>query len=215
MALAQDDLQRIGRPTMPYYSVVEGEGIAGPVTVVSAETTALSSCMGLVFYNPSRAFAGLYHCGAGTLHEPLVQTTILAMINDLQPERIYLTGAARTHAGTGSTRDEKNDIEVFFYEHASAAGLKWMPDRTFSNYRLVDGNFAVNDGNDVGDGVRPPSILMATQLPTARGRSVARNIHGNIMFYGGTRPGRRLIDAPADDTVLLAFRGTTRRNVFG
>ena len=48
---------------MPYYSIVEGEGIAGPETVVSAITTTLLSCIGIIMRNNATNIAGLYHYG--------------------------------------------------------------------------------------------------------------------------------------------------------
>jgi hypothetical protein len=75
---------------MPYYSVIEGEGVAGPLNAVSAETTTLLSCIGIVFHNIAHNVAGLDHYGANTIHQPLTQNTILQMINDLQPDDVYL-----------------------------------------------------------------------------------------------------------------------------
>lgn len=156
---------------MPYYSVIEGEGVAGPATTVSAETTALSSCMGIVFHNPATNTAGLYHYGADTLNQPAVQNTITQMINYITPTNVYVTAPpiAANWGAPGSTKQDRNAVDLFLMKLTVDDGttVQWMPDRTWSNYRLVNGVFTVNHAHNVGGGVQ------------------GAQLGGNAIFYGG------------------------------
>lgn len=201
---------------MPYYSVKEGEGVAGPLPVVSAGTTGLDSCMGIVFYSSHHRVAGLYHYGANTIKQELTRKTILQMINDLQPDNVYVTAppVARLseRSGMGSTVADRRAVDKFLTKHAGMAGasVEWMRDQTWSNYGAVDGRFVVNR-SELADNETRRTISMATQMPTPNGRQIG----GNTAFYGGIGPRAGVPSTATDDTVLAVVHWASGRNVFG
>lgn len=197
---------------MRYYSLIEGEGIAGPMHAVSATTTTLLSCLGIVFRNAATLHAGLYHYGANTLHDPFVQGTIMQMVNDLVPDRIYLTAPRATAArsGIGSTAADRDQLQFFFLDQG-LADIELMPDQNAANYGIVGHNFTVNSGWLGSQTATRRAIEMATEMPCAQGRT----INAHTTFYGGVgsrRPGRT---HSVDDAALLAVRTITGKNVFG
>jgi hypothetical protein len=197
---------------MPYYSLIEGEGVAGPINAVSATTTALLSCMGIVFRNNN--CAGLYHYPALALHEALVQGTILNMINDIQPTQVFITAPAVQPDFSplpGSSQADRNAVSAFLVQHAVGAlgAVRWMPDRTRANYEFVNGSFVLNQQSAASETRR--SIAMATQRPKPQGRWMG----GNTIFYGGIGPEAPRFANAVDDDVLLGVRAATRRNLFG
>ena len=195
---------------MPYYSVIEGEGVAGPLHAVTAETTTLLSCMGIVFHNTGNNRAGLYHYGANTIHLPFYQNTIIAMFNDIQPTDVYVTAppvASAANNWVGSTMADQNQVDLFLL--MLGANVQWMPPRVWSNYVRLHGNLAVNQPINVGGGTRR-YIDMATQMPSPNGRPM-----GNTTFYGGLGPRAPGRNWTTDDMVLLDRRRATGANVFG
>jgi hypothetical protein len=103
---------------------------------------------------------------------------------------------------------DRNNLDLLLLQNV-LGNVQWMADRVWSNYRLVHGNFTVNDANNVGSGTRR-SIEMATQMPNAHGRQMG----GNTTFYGGIGP-RAPTFGVTDDSILLVARSLTGRNVFG
>src|SRR4051812_35080096 len=86
--------------TMDYYAVEMGEGLAGEYTTVGAVTTAMYTCMGILFLNDSSRWGGLYHYPMGRLGNPYVNPTIISMYNQLKAERVLVT-PAKAVAGMG------------------------------------------------------------------------------------------------------------------
>jgi hypothetical protein len=197
---------------MPHYSAIEGEGVAGPLQAVSAQTTTLLSCFGLVMYNRSNGHAGLYHFGACTLGDNFVQGTILLMLADLEPTDIHIAMPpfAADYAGQPvATISDQNRVQLFLLEHAWAADLHWIQPARFANYGLVHGRLAVNDaslGERTATRVRTAMLALT---PDGLGRAIL----GNISFYGGRA--RAKPDHFVDDAALLGVRRATGKNVFG
>ncbi|WP_137176890.1 hypothetical protein [Roseomonas sp. AR75] len=184
---------------MPYYKLIEGEGIAGPFPAVTAETTALYSCMGIVFRNTGTNVCGLYHYGANTLHHVFVQNTILQMLNDIQPTDVYITAPPLVSAssnGQGSTNFDRNQVDLFLVQHAMGM-VTWQGDRTFANYVQGYAGFSLNQGVNLGGGTRR-SIEMATQMPSPNGRTMG----GVATFYGGLGPKTPARTHHVDDRAL-------------
>jgi hypothetical protein len=94
---------------MPHYSAIEGEGVAGPLQAVSAQTTTLLSCFALVMHNRSTGHAGLYHFGACTLGDDFVQGTILLMLADIAPTDIHIAMPPFVASYSGEPVATRND----------------------------------------------------------------------------------------------------------
>lgn len=187
---------------MPFYSLIEGEGVAGPLHAVAAETTTLLSCMGIVFFNADTGFAGLYHYPAQRLCDALTQNTIVQMINDLDPTHIYVTAAplaCSSNTFVGSSQEDSNLMDLFLIKHAHASERQWMAAGRRASYAPAWSGGLVLNGLAPGRAVRR-SIEMATQSPSP----LARTMGGHTMFYGGIGPPRQRPRFYVDDDVLLS-----------
>jgi len=78
---------------MLYYSVVQGEGIAGPLDQVGVRTTALYSCKGVTMINEMSNLGGLYHLSSGTAQHLNVKQTLASMFRWIVPSTILVTPA--------------------------------------------------------------------------------------------------------------------------
>jgi hypothetical protein len=165
---------------MRSYSVVQDEGVASAADTVQAQTTALLSCIGIVFFCQHSWLAGMFHYGASSLYHPRVRRTIITMINDLGPSHIFLTAppiATSLNYGQGSTQQDRNRLDRFLGRYAGGITRQWLPDQTWSSYGVWDGEFRVNYRH-LDDATRH-EIAPAV----ARADADGRYIFGNIIFY--------------------------------
>lgn len=194
---------------MPRYLVKEGEGVAGPETVVSAETTTLYSCIGIVMRNTDLHFAGLYHYPADTIESDFTQRTMRQMLNDLSPTQVFLTAPAPNRVISyfgGATATDRDAVRHFFDERLPHALIEWMPDNSFSTYQMIAEEFTVNNAANLLTGLRSRGVKMATKMPNHQGR----RINANTMFYGGKAPKPSKHDRTVDDIELQRRgKGTT------
>ncbi len=107
---------------MHEYELVEGEGISGPFSQVAASTTAMFSCYAFVFDNRQTSIAGMYHYPACALGKPTVQSTIIQMINDIQPQILHVVpggtfGEVEVAGGAGV---RKQDVHPLYRAKADA-----------------------------------------------------------------------------------------------
>ena len=122
-----------------YYSVEQGEGVAGNAYSLSATTTALSNCMGILFLDEGSTRAGLYHYGGKSLGDVRVQQTITAMMRFIAPTLIQLTPALSdpmNPSGTGTDPSDVAKVEEFIKNEGYGAKFEKMPPRIRANYFL-------------------------------------------------------------------------------
>lgn len=162
---------------MPYVSLIEGQGIAGPVQNVSATTTTLLSCIGIIMYNRTTHVAGLYHYGANTIHQPATINALTLMIQDINPDDIFITAPPVRPIGwePGSTLQDRNDVDLFMIATAPMGAVQWLADRRRANY-VANGNAIQCNVQTTATEVDPGTIAWG---PGAGGRQIS----GNLTFY--------------------------------
>ena len=166
---------------MSHYQLIEGEGVAGPLHAVTAETTGFYSCMGVVMFNKKRMFAGLYHYGAGTSEDKMTENSIELMCSDIDPQKIYVSvppiAARNEFAMPKATEDDRRKLEVTLRSIALFVPIEWIRDVRRCRYWLDKGELFIDDS--VSD--QPGIICMKKQHPNFTGRKVV----GHTRFYRG------------------------------
>lgn len=168
---------------MKYFNGLNmGEGIVGGPTI-GMSTTAIYSCMGIAIVNKARQIGGLYHYPAKTITQANVSGTLGQMINDVQPDEIYLTPATPM-MGVGS---EKSDIAAVaaFLKQMAAIEVTIAPpraeDKPYVSAQLtwVNGAPVYNVHPDGAEDAGPGKDMRKT-MNTAR-----RQVEADIWYYGG------------------------------
>jgi hypothetical protein len=162
---------------MAYYSLEMAEGIAGDYTTVGATTTAIYSCMGILFLNATSRRGGLYYYPAKGLENPYVQPTIIAMYNQLQPNRILLTPAKGDGRGSqGSGLDNVTKVLEFFQKLGKQVEVQQR--ENVANYFWEDGRLHVNEN--------PPDTATRREMSKFEDtfNSQARTISTTVEYYG-------------------------------
>ena len=166
---------------MPHYQLIEGEGVAGPLHAVTAETTALLSCMAVVMFNKEKNIAGLYHYGANTIEKKPTENSIVNMFNDIGPQKISVSvppiAARNEFAIPKATEDDRRKLKVTLNAIALFVPIEWIRDVRRCRYWVDKGELFVDDS--VSDQSR--IICMKKQYPNFTGRKVV----GHTCFYRG------------------------------
>lgn len=142
-----------------YYTVEQGEGIAGGYRAIGATTTAIYSCMGIMFFNHLTTWGGLYHYPAMGLDDDRVPDTIESMIAEIRPSEIHLTPALDP-MGLGLGGSDPNDVQdvvTFLQQAAPLARVVVLPARSRANY-FFDGQLRINgqtNATEVRTGLGP------------------------------------------------------------
>ena len=161
---------------MKHFLVDQGQGVAGYTTVVEASTTAMYSCMAILFHNHSDEadLVGLFHYGANSLHEARVMTAIIGMFNDVSPQKIYLTApplVGPETSGQGSTPKDRKRLHKFLLSIAGGTTISWLPDNTRSSF-VLDKQGTVQFNQQVDTGFTAKKFGKRMALADATGRHI-------------------------------------------
>ena len=124
-----------------------GQGLAGAESV-GHKTTALYSCMGIAFVNSAKRFGGLYHYPAETIKHETVRGTITIMYNDIKPDLIYLTPAAKNPQGAGSSHADIVEVGTFLQVLHNNRPIEMQAPSAFASLSWVKGKPAINQPLD-------------------------------------------------------------------
>lgn len=160
---------------MTHYSVKKDQGVAGPESAITAETTALYTCIGIVMRNAVKKMAGLYHYGANQLehNEAPTKKNILAMINYIEPTLVYITAppvVGTQVPGQGSGELDRIQLDAFLGAMCSVeTHIEWTKDRVKCSYHVSNGSLLLNQqsGSDPGKEIKEGQQAL-----------------GSVQFYG-------------------------------
>lgn len=136
---------------MFYYSLDQGEGIAGLLSEVGAKTTTLFSCSGITMINEGSDLGGLYHYSCRSMSYPNVKSTLTAMLSEIAPAVIHVTPAqAMLGVREDVIAEDLREVVGFLKSRNPTIDVRVLHGRCFASYFRFQGSLRLNEFHPYG-----------------------------------------------------------------